>query len=294
MIEVISSPTVIALGFFDGVHLGHVSLINKAKELAVNGVKSVVYTFDTHPSSFFGSLVPMITPGDDRISVLKSFQTDYVYVQEITPEFLNISPEDFVSEILIKKLGAVHIISGENYTFGKNKSGNPEILNKLCDAYGIKYTVLPFCTDNGDIISSSLIRSLLSEGKIERANRILGRPFAISGEVVHCRNVGHTLGFPTANILPRKDAQLPLPGVYATNTVIKGKSYSSVTNVGSAPTFSENKIIIESHILDFDKDIYSEEIRIDFLKLIRKQQKFSSAHQLAEQLNKDCIIRRKI
>lgn len=294
MIEVISSPTVVALGFFDGVHLGHASLISKAKELAVNGVKSVVYTFDKHPSAFFGNKVPMITPGDDRISVLKSFQTDYVYVQEITPEFLNISPEDFVCEILIKKLGAVHIISGENYTFGKNKSGNTEILKKLCDVYGIKYTVLPFCTDNGDIISSSLVRSLLSEGNIERANRILGRPFEISGEVVHCRNVGHTLGFPTANILPRNDAQLPLPGVYATNTVIKGKRFPSVTNVGSAPTFSENKMIIESHILDFDKDIYSEEIRIAFLKLIRKQQKFSSAHQLAEQLNKDCITRRKI
>ena len=294
MTEIISSPSAIALGFFDGVHLGHASLINKAKELAVSGVKSVVYTFDTHPSVFFGTKVPMITPGEERISVLKSFQTDYVYVQEITPEFLSISPKDFVREILIKKLGAVHIISGENYTFGKNKSGNPEVLKKLCDDYGIKYTVLPFCTDNGDIIISSLVRSLLSEGNIGRANRILGRPFSISGEVVHCRNVGHTLGFPTANILPRIDAQLPLPGVYATNTVIKGKKLSSVTNVGSAPTFSENKMIIESHILDFDEDIYSENIKVEFIKLIRPQQKFNSAEELAKQLKNDCITRRSL
>lgn len=294
MTDSLSSPTAIALGFFDGVHLGHASLINKAKELAVGDIKSVVYTFDSHPSAFFDKSVPMITPAEDRIDILKSFNTDFVYLQKIDREFLSISPEDFVKKILIKNLGAVHIISGENYTFGKNKSGTPELMKKICDEQGIKYTIVPFCTDNGDIISSSLVRSLLSEGDIGRANRILGRPFSMSGEVVHCRNVGHKLGFPTANILPRADAQLPLAGVYATDTIINGKKYKSITNVGSAPTFSENKIIIETHILDFNKDIYSENIKVEFLKLIRPQQKFDSAENLIDQLKKDCITRRSL
>lgn len=294
MTESISHPTSVALGFFDGVHLGHASLINKAKELAQGDIKSVVYTFDSHPSSFFGSTVPMITPGEERISILKSFDTDFLYLQKIDRDFLSISPQDFVTEILIKKLGAVHIISGENYTFGKDKSGNPELMKKICDTHGITYTVVPFCTDENDIISSSLIRSLLNEGNVRRANKLLGRPFAISGEVIHCRNIGHTLGFPTANILPKKDALLPLSGVYATDAIVDGKTYASITNVGSAPTFGEKKMIIETHILDFDEDIYSKNIKVEFINLLRPQQKFSSPDELVNQLKKDCETRRKL
>ena len=131
MTKNISSPTAVALGFFDGVHLGHASLINKAKQLATGGIKSVIYTLDTHPSVFFGSPVRMITPGEERISLLKSFDTDYLYLQKTDRSFLNISPEEFVNDILINTLGAVHVISGENYTFGKNKSGTSKLLKKL-------------------------------------------------------------------------------------------------------------------------------------------------------------------
>lgn len=292
--EKISSPTVVALGFFDGVHLGHTSLINKAKELASGDIRSVIYTLDTHPSSLFGRPTPMISPGKSRISLLEGPGTDYIYLQKTDLDFLNISPEAFVNDVLIGRLGAIHIVSGENYTFGKNKSGNSDLLKKMCDEKGIKYTVVPYLKDGENIISSSLIRKALDSGDISAANRMLGRKYTICGKVVHCREVGTTLGFPTANILPTADAQLPLSGVYASNTIVDGLVYPSITNVGCAPTFAENKLIIESHILDFNKDIYSKEISVEFIKLIRSQQKFPTKEMLVSQLKKDTETRRKI
>lgn len=290
----LSSPTAVALGFFDGVHLGHSSLIKKVKEVSTGNIKSVVYTFDVHPSSLFGHSTPMITPCENRLALLNSFEPDFIYIQKIDRDFLNITPENFVKDVLINKLGAVHIISGENYTFGKNKSGNSDLLKKICNENGIKYTVVPFSKEGENIISSTLIRSLLDKGEIPNANRMLGRCFSISGKVIHCREIGATLGFPTANILPKENSQLPMSGVYATNTIVGGKSYPSITNVGTAPTFSENKLIIESHILDFKEDIYSQNITVEFLKLLRPQQKFPSVIMLVEQLKKDTETRRKI
>ena len=290
----IPAPTSVALGFFDGVHLGHKSIIDKAKELAHEDIKSVIYTLDIHPSVLFGKSTPMISPGKLRLDLLSEFETDYIYLQKTDKDFLNISPETFVDEILIGQLGATHIISGENYTFGKNKSGNSELMKKLCQDKGITYTVVPYSKDGDNIISSSLIRKTLDEGDIPSVNRMLGRIYSISGKVVHCREVGTTLGFPTANILPAENAQLPLSGVYATNTIVDGKVYPSITNVGPAPTFSETKLIIESHILDFNDDIYSKEITVEFLSLIRPQHKFSSKEELIRQLKNDTDTRRKI
>ena len=290
----ITASTAVALGFFDGVHKGHASIISKVKSLATDGIKSLVYTFDSHPSLFFGNPTPMIAPGDSRLNLLESYDVDFVYLQKLDREFLNISPEDFVDEILINKLGATHVVSGENYTFGKNKSGNSILLEKLCRERGITYHIVPYLTDGDNIISSTLIRQSLDAGDITSANRMLGRPYFLSGKVIHCREVGSTLGFPTANILPAENAKLPMEGVYATTTTIDGKSYLSITNVGTAPTFGEEKVIIETHILDFNKDIYSKNITVEFINLIRKQQKFSSPDELIIQLKKDTKLRREL
>ena len=292
--EKIPSPTSVALGFFDGVHLGHRAIINKAKEYECDNKKSVIYTLDTHPSVLLGNPTKLISPGDSRIRLLEEFNTDYIYLQKTDKDFLNIAPEDFVDRVLIGRLGATHIVSGENYTFGKNKSGNSDLLKRLCAEKGISYTIVPYTKDGQDIISSSLIRNKLDSGDIPGANRMLGRNYSISGKVIHCREVGTTLGFPTANILPEQSAQLPLSGVYATNTIVDGVSHPSITNVGPAPTFSENKLIIESHILDFSDDIYSKEITIEFLSIIRTQKKFNSKEELIKQLKKDTDIRSKI
>lgn len=290
----ITASTAVALGFFDGVHKGHASIISKAKSLATDGIKSLIYTFDVHPSLFFGNPTPMIAPGDSRFKLLESYNVDFIYLQKVNKDFLNISPEDFVDEILINKLGATHVVSGENYTFGKNKSGNSKLLENLCKERGITYHIVPYLTDGDNIISSTLIRQSLDTGDIISANRMLGRPYSVSGKVIHCREVGSTLGFPTANILPAENAKLPMEGVYATTTTIDGKSYPSITNVGSAPTFNEEKVIIETHILDFNKDIYSKNIMVEFIDLIRKQQKFSSPDELIIQLKKDTKLRREL
>lgn len=290
----INASTAVALGFFDGVHKGHASIISKSKSLATDGIKSLVYTFDSHPSLFFNNPTPMISPGKSRINLLESYGVDYVYLQKLDKEFLNISPENFVDKILIEKLGATHVVSGENYTFGKNKSGDSKMLEKLCQERGITYHIVPYSTDGSNIISSTLIRSMLDLGDISSANRMLGRPYSLSGKVIHCREVGSTLGFPTANILPVENAKLPMEGVYATTTIVDAASYPSITNVGTAPTFGEENVIIETHILDFSRDIYSKNITVEFLSLIRKQQKFSSPDELIIQLKKDADLRREL
>lgn len=290
----ISASTAVALGFFDGVHKGHASIIAKAKSLATGETKSLVYTFDTHPSFFFGKPTAMIAPGNSRISLIENYGVEYVYLQKLDKDFLDISPEDFVDKILIEKLGATHIVSGENYTFGKNKSGDSKLLLRLCEERGITYHIVPYSTDGENIISSTLIRLKLDEGDISSVNRMLGRPFSLSGEVIRCREVGSKLGFPTANILPAENAKLPLEGVYATTTIVDRKSFPSITNVGPAPTFGENKTIIETHILDFSRDIYSKNITVEFINLIRKQQKFSSPDELICRLKKDTDLRREL
>lgn len=290
----ITFPTVIALGFFDGVHKGHSSIINTAKELAGENTKSLIYTLDTHPSLLFGSPVPMITSQDERMDLLKSYSTDYIFLQKTDRDFLNLPPETFIKDILINKLRATHIISGENYTFGRNKSGSSKLLKKICEEKHINYTIVPFSTHNDNIISSTLIRQNILSGNVNDAAKMLGRPFSIYGKVVRCRNVGKTLGFPTANIIPDTNLVLPKEGVYATNTVIDKTSYKSITNVGKAPTFNENKVVIETFILDFTGDIYSENIKVEFIDYLRGQVKFDSPEKLSEQLSNDVLIRRKI
>ena len=290
----ITASTAVALGFFDGVHKGHDAIISKAKTLATGAIKSLIYTFDTHPSGFFNLPTPMISPGNSRVNLLDSYNVDYVYLQKTDRDFLNISPEDFIDKILIEKLGATHIVSGENYTFGKNKSGDSKLLEKMCKEKGISYHIVPYSTYNDKIISSTLIRSTLDNGDIPSANRMLGRPFSLSGTVVRCREVGSTLGFPTANIMPQQNAKLPMAGVYATTTIVDGKTFPSITNVGAAPTFGEEKTIIETHILDFNQDIYSKNITVEFLSLLRQQQKFASPDELICQLKKDTNLRREL
>ncbi len=292
--EYISSPTAVALGFFDGLHLGHASLIEKACSLSDENIKSLVYTFDKHPSVFFGKQIPAITSFEKKISLIQEYNIDYIYVENITEEFLGLSPESFVSEILKKKLNARYVISGENYTFGENKSGNSSLLKTLCEKYDIEYILMPFKMYDDKIISSSSIRELILKGNISDANKMLGRPFSVSGEVVCCRMVGRSIGFPTANIYPNLSELLPFAGVYATNTILEGKCFPSITNVGNAPTFNEENVLIETHLLDFDRDIYSKNITIEFLSFLRNQQKFSSPSELSEQLKKDIETRRKL
>ncbi len=289
-----TSKTAVALGFFDGVHIGHMSLINKIKELEADGLKSCVYTFDKHPSKIFGTRMPLILSFEDKIKELKETGVNAVYVQETDKEFLSLSPEEFVQKVLIEKLSAAHVVAGENFTFGKNKSGNAEMLKKLCAENDIECTIMPYKTIGETVVSSTEIRKMITEGDIRSANEYLGRRYGYSGVVKPGTQIGVKLGYPTANITPDENIILTPNGVYASLAVIDGKTYKAITNIGIAPTFDKTKMLIETNILDFDGDIYNKEIRIFLVDMIRQEQKFASSDELSLQIAKDIEKRRNL
>lgn len=188
---------------------------------------------------------------------------------------------------MFQNFSPVFIVCGEDYTFGKNREGNAEYLKNYCADKGVFCTVMPIIFKNGEKISSTLIKKFLNDGDIEKANMLLGGNYFLSGKVLHGRAVGRTIGFPTLNveISPRK---APLKrGVYATETIIDGNRYKSITNYGSAPTFDENGFLIETFVLDFRSDVYGKEVIIEFLKYLREDKKFANARLLQKQLDED-------
>lgn len=284
--------TAVALGFFDGVHIGHMSLINRIKELEAEGLKSCVYTFDKHPSEIFGRGVALICSFEEKIRLLEAAGVNTVYVQKTDEPFLSLSPEEFVKTVLIEKLSAAHVVAGENFTFGKNKSGNADMLKKLCAENGIKCTIMPCKMVGETVVSSTEIRKMIAEGNIRKANKFLGRKYGYSGTVKPGTHIGVKLGFPTANIVPGERNVMPPNGVYASQAVIDGKTYKAITNIGIAPTFDKTKKLIETNILDFDSDIYDKEICIYLTNMIRTEKKFASADELSGQIEKDIEKRR--
>ncbi len=287
-----TSKTAVALGFFDGVHIGHMSLINRIKELEVEGLKSCVYTFDKHPSEIFGHGVELICSFEDKIRLLETTGVSSVYVQKTDKYFLSLSPEEFVKNVLIDKLNAAHVVAGENFTFGKNKSGTADVLKKLCAEKGIECSIMP-CKKIGEtVVSSSETRKMIAAGNIRTANEFLGRKYGYSGVVKPGTQIGVKIGFPTANITPDERNVMPPNGVYASEAVVDGKTYKAITNIGIAPTFDKTKKLIETNILDFDSDIYNKEICIFLADMIRPEKKFASAEDLSKQIEKDIEKRR--
>ncbi len=283
-------PSSVALGSFDGLHRGHLALIEQMKTAAHSrGLASCVYTFDRHPS-FLKSSVPvaLLTPLPLKLRLLKEMGIDYVYIEHVTPAYFDLQPEDFVQKILWQSCHAAFVTVGFNYRFGKNRSGTPDCLQKLCRQYAIDcYIQTPVLYD-GIPVSSTRVRSLVAQGDLPGANQLLGRPFAVCGLIAHGHQRGRTLlGFPTANLYPSPALQLPPNGVYCTMAEIDGVSYPSVTNVGMVPTFGEKRLSIETHLLSFDGDLYGRQMKVEFLQNIRFEQKFDGADALRRQIEHD-------
>ena len=213
-------------------------------------------------------------------------------MQKTDADFLSLSPEEFVEKVLINKLDAAHVVAGENFTFGKNKSGNADVLEKLCAENGIGCTIMPCKKIDDTVVSSSEIRKMIAEGNIRKANEFLGRKYGYCGTVKPGTQIGVKIGFPTANIIPDERNVLPPNGVYASLTEVDGTTYKAITNIGIAPTFDKTKMLIETNILDFDGDIYNKEICIFLTEMIRTEKKFASAEELSRQIEKDIEKRR--
>lgn len=281
------NKTVCALGFFDGVHRAHTQILSEcvlyAKE---HGYKSVALTFEKSPAEYFGKKIQYLTSLPHKKELMLSLGIDEVVVLPCDAKFLSLSPKEFVDQILIDKLNATALFCGFNYTFGKNAEGDTSVLSLLCQERNIEVFVMPCMADCGVTVSSSEIRTALSKGDIELANRLLTRPFEVIGEVCEGKKLGRKLGFPTANIYPDNLPNLPY-GVYITKTVVDNKEYISVTNVGVNPTVGDNNLRIETYITGFDDDIYKKTIRIKFYKFLRKETDFISIDALKKQIKKD-------
>lgn len=280
------NKTVVAIGKFDGVHLGHRELLITASELARRaGLVSVCYIIENEGSKAI--LLP-----DFREKYICEAGIDKIIVQNLTREFMNMSAEDFVKGILADTLNCAHVVVGYDFRFARGRSSGTQELGSLCRSCGIDCTVIPevVCTlsDATMTASSTNIRSFLSQGDVKSASAILGRAYSICGEVVHGRQLGRTLDFPTANIIPPRELILPKAGVYATRVTVGGRVYPSVTNIGDNPTVSEsNSITVETNILDFEGDIYSHRIDVEFIDRIRDEKKFASLDELKSQVQKD-------
>jgi riboflavin kinase / FMN adenylyltransferase len=284
-------PMVCALGYFDGVHLGHQKVILEAKQQALKlGLKSAVMTFNPHPSVVLGKSikhVQYISPLNDKIRLLQEMGLDYVIVVNFSLEFAHLLPQEFIDQYIIG-LNIKHVVAGFDFTYGKMGKGTMETL-PFHSRNKFSYTVISKLTNDGEKISSTLIRSLISDGKMEELPKYLGRYYQTVGMVIHGDKRGRTIGFPTANIELTGDYLLPPLGVYAVRFQVENKWYEGVCNMGYKPTFNKEnrKPSIEVHIFNFDKEIYGQNVMIEWHKYIRNEKKFNGINELVEQIQKD-------
>lgn len=288
--------TVLTLGNFDGLHLGHQELIKMVmKRARETGAVGMVVTFRPHPLKILApeKCPPLISIYEEKIALFEKLGLDVLVKIPFTLDFSAMSPEDFTRGILCDLLGAREIFVGYNYRFGKGRAGDVGTLKRLGKEYGFVVREIEQISLDGEVISSTKIRKLLAEGSVEHAARLLGRAYAITGVVVKGDGRGRGLGFPTANIAP-KHSIIPADGVYAVRFFVREKFYDGIANVGMRPTFDEKRLTIEVHILDFDEDIYGEEISLYFLGRIREERKFKSPDDLVRQIASDIRTARKM
>lgn len=288
--HVTERPHVMAIGDFDGLHLGHRDVINHAKQLSEQlHVASAIMTFNPHPREVLGhtQYARYLAPFNEKMRLFEQMGIDYCFVVSFDLPFSNVSPEHFV-EHMIHKLNINAVVVGFDFTFGHQGSGTVETLKKLCgDALKIE-VVKPYHLD-GQKVSSTLIREQLYLGRIDRVTYYLGRYYAISGIVVSGQGRGRTIGFPTANLELDMPFVIPRHGVYAVKVTVQDRTYNGVMNIGVKPTFSDDEInpTLEVHIMDFAEQIYGEEVKVQFVSFLRDEQKFASVDLLIEQIAQD-------
>ena len=278
-----------ALGTFDGVHLAHQFVIGRAVEWSrQHAGTSMVFTFANHPLSLIHPhrVPPQLQTLAGKTAQIKNQGVTVLVRIPFTKALLHLPPEDFVY-LLATKIKPKHIVVGPNYSFGDKGSGNPAMLTGLCERYGIETEICPEIHEQGVMVSSTVIRGLLAAGEVEAAARLLGRPFELSGRVVQGDQRGRSLGFPTANMQPAPQILIPGKGVYAVKVKVGSRYYNGLCNIGTNPTFVQGPLRVETHILDFDREIYGKPITTLFLGRLRAENTFGSAAELVAQMKRD-------
>ena len=284
--------SVITLGTFDGLHAGHKKIIDKVVEAANNAnIQSVLVTFEPHPRLVLNNSkepIRLLSTIEEKIEILSSFKLDTVIIVDFDKEFANNSYQDFVEKILIDQLGMKHLVIGYDHHFGKNRKGNFSSLKELAAQHGFSITKVNPLYVEDTLVSSSLVRSCLREGKVRVASNFLGRQYKLKGVVVQGDGRGKKLTFPTANIeIIDIHKIIPMNGVYAVDVMIKGQQHKGMMNIGFRPTFENNKHAVEVHIFGLDENIYNEKLTVYFKKRLRKEIRFSSKEELIKQLEID-------
>jgi riboflavin kinase/FMN adenylyltransferase len=289
---------VVALGNFDGVHLGHQEVLRRAGEEGKSrDMRVVAATFDPHPRAVLGAEEPpkLLTPVGLRREVLLGYGADDVVEIPFDLELSRKSPEQFVRDVLVGEIGAEVVVVGENFRFGYRAAGDVEELRRLMREVGGEAVALEVRGVGVEgSINSTRIRALVSEGAVAEAAGLLGRPYVLRGEVVVGDRRGRSIGFPTANVLPDADAVVPARGVYAGFVLVRDEEYDACTNVGVAPTFGRAKSRVEAYLLDFDGDLYGRTVDVGFTRRIRGEKKFSGVDELRRQIQRDVEMARVI
>lgn len=284
----------IALGSFDGLHKGHLELVKSVKELAEkNNSKSMVFTFLNHPREVIqkGFTFKYLMGNDEKKEILENLGIDKIVLEEFDETLMKLSPEEFIKK-LVNEYKVLGIVVGFNYRFGFKNIGDINLLRELGEKYNFLVKVIEPFMYEGEVVSSTRIRNSILEGNIILANHMLDKPYSLKGIVVGGKRLGRTIGFPTANLKVDSKYIIPKRGVYYTNVIYDGEIFRGITNIGNNPTVNGTELTVETHILDFNKDIYNEGLKILFLDRIRDEKKFQSLDELVERLRKDKEIAR--
>lgn len=288
-----SKDTILTIGTFDGVHLGHQKILNNLiVEAKAFGWRSALLTFEPHPQTILRPErtphIRILTTIDEKKEILEKLGLDLLIIAKFDLTLASKTGAEFISEILVQKIGMSKCVIGHDHVFGKNRSGNYELMVRMGANNNYIVEQIETFLHQGTVVKSTLIRNLIREGDVKKANQFMGRPYVFSGKVVKGDGRGRTIGFPTANIKGHALKIIPKNGIYACRVAVMGKTYNAVTNIGSRPTFTEGgENIIETHLLDFDKNIYEESIQIEFLYRIREEIRFNSAEELKKQISSD-------
>jgi len=294
------SNAAVTIGNFDGVHVGHQALFSRVieKARAMNGVAAAM-TFDPHPLRVLreGNRPPLITLHEQKVELIEACGLDVLICLPFTREFSAIGARDFVERVLVRHLGVKALVVGPDYSFGRGREGNVDSLSRMAEEMGFELVVLPWVEvsdQRGERISSTRIRELVADGRVGEARQLLGRNYQVRGLVERGRDRGgKLLGFPTAN-LKLMDELCPKAGVYAVTVGIGDKLLQGVANIGISPTFGENQFTVEVHVLDFSGDLYGQKIKVNFVKRLRDERKFSGLDALTAQIHKDVDLARAI
>ena len=285
----ILQPTAVAIGKFDGLHLGHKELLKQVLKMKNEGLLSTIFTFDPPPEVLFGKRIAKeITTKEEKRIIFENMGVDILIEYPLNEISAAIEPEDFVKDVLKEKMNMSYLAAGYDLSFGHKGAGNAGLLRKLAPELDFELEIIEKVCEAGIEISSTFIREEVEKGNMSHVAKLLGEPYMVIGQVVHGAKLGRRIGMPTINLLPEKEKMLPPKGVYYSRTKIGEKEYKSITNIGEKPTVSNTKQIgVETYLYEFDKDVYGKNAIVKLLEFKRPEQKFTDLEELKVQMLKD-------